>query len=211
MARAVALRLAWRYVDTGATYRAATVAVLDAGVDPADEPRVTQLVAELVARDGLVLVTDPASPSVRLDGRDVSADVRGASVTAAVSAVSAHPGVRRLLVALHRASAGSAAVVEGRDIASVVLPGAAVKVYLDADQAVRAARRAADNDAGVAGPPDVLAVAADLARRDRLDSSRAASPLVAADGAVHLDATELSAAEVAEAVLRLVEQAGLVA
>ncbi len=210
MSRAVALRLGWRYVDTGATYRAATVAVLEAGVDPSDEVGVTRLVTALVDRVGLVLVTDPAAPAVRLDGRDVSAQIRSAPVTAAVSAVSAHPGVRTLLVALQRVSAGRAAVVEGRDIASVVLPTAAVKVYLDADQAVRAARRAADGDAGIAGPPDVLAVAADLARRDRLDSSRAASPLVAADGAVHLDATALTAAEVAEAVLQLVEQAGLV-
>ncbi len=211
MARAVAVRLGWRYVDTGATYRAATVAVLEAGVDPADEPAVTDLVTLLTARGGLTLGTDPTAPSVRLDGRDVSEEVRGAAVTAAVSAVSAHPGVRSLLVALQRTCAGPAAVVEGRDIASVVLPDAAVKVYLDADQAVRAARRAADTDAGVAGPPDVRAVAADLARRDRLDTSRAASPLVAADGAFHVDATELSAAEVAEVVLSLAERAGLVA
>lgn len=205
----MALQLGWRYVDTGASYRAATVAVLAAGLDPTDETSVTELVSGLTGRDGLVLGTDPSAPSVQLDGRDVSADVRSAPVTAAVSAVSSHPGVRRLLVDLQRACAGPAAVVEGRDIASVVLPTAAVKVYLDADQTVRAARRAADPDAGVTGPPDVQAVAADLARRDRLDSSRLTSPLVAADGAVHLDATELSAAEVAEAVLRLAEQAGL--
>ncbi len=103
------------------------------------------------------------------------------------------------------------AVAEGRDVASVVAPEAAVKVYLDADPEVRAQRRAADRDAGVSpqGGDLVAAVAADLARRDRLDSARAASPFVAADGAAHLDATALTAAQVVEAVLALVAGADL--
>lgn len=214
VARALAVQLGWRYVDTGATYRAATLAVLRADVDPADTAAVTAVVDALLDRNGLRLVTDPTAPGVTLDGEDVSAAVRGGDVTGAVSAVSAVPAVRTRLVALQRAAAGEAAVVEGRDIASVVLPAAPVKVYLDADQAVRAARRAADDDAGVApvsGADLVAQVAADLARRDAADSSRAASPLAAADGAVHVDATELSAAQVADLVLGLAVDAGIAA
>jgi cytidylate kinase len=209
VARAVAQALGWRYVDTGATYRAATLAVLRAGIEPGDRAAVTRHVREVV----IALSTDPGVPGVLLDGEDVSAAVRTPEVTAAVSAVSAVPEVRTLLVGLQRELMGSdGAVAEGRDVASVVAPDAAVKVYLDADPAVRASRRAADADAGVrADAPDlVAAVAADLARRDALDSGRAASPLAAADGAVHLDATALTAEQVVAAVLRLAADAGLV-
>jgi cytidylate kinase len=208
VARAVARSLGWRYVDTGATYRAATLAVLRAGLDePAD---VAAHVRGLVERGALVLSTDPDAPAVVLDGEDVSAAVRSPEVTAAVSAVSAVPDVRTVLVALQRSLMGSeGAVAEGRDVASVIAPDAAVKVYLDADPAVRASRRAGDSDAGVVatGPDLVAAVAADLARRDALDSTTNA--LVAQDGAVHLDATELTAQQVVEAVLRLAVDAGL--
>lgn len=212
VARGVASALGWRYVDTGATYRAATLAVLRAGVDPADSGAVAGLVGRLLEAGELVLGTDPSAPSVRLAGADVTTAVRSSPVTAAVSAVSAVPEVRVLLVALQRSSMGPlGAVAEGRDVAAVVAPQAAVKVYLDADPAVRAARRAADTDAGVAGPPGELlaAVAADLARRDRQDSSRSASPLAVADDAVRLDASLLSAAEVVRRVLALARDAGL--
>ena len=127
-----------------------------------------------------------------------------------MSAVSAVPEVRAGLVALQRRLMGSdGAVAEGRDIGSVVAPEAAVKVYLDADQAVRAQRRAAEAQAGVSatGGERVGAVEADLARRDRLDS--AVNALAAVDGAVHVDATDLTAQEVVEVVLRLAADAGL--
>jgi CMP/dCMP kinase len=121
--------------------------------------------------------------------------------------------VRIRLVALQRRLAGEAgAVLEGRDIGTAVFPDAAVKVFLDASAEVRAARRAGDDDAGVsitAGQTAVDAVAADLARRDRLDSSRTTSPLQAADDAVHLDSSSLDAAQVVEHVLDLARRAGL--
>ena len=210
VARRVAAALGWRYVDTGATYRAMTLAVLRAGVDPAD----AEAVVHTAQAARVELLHDPGSPGVRLDGVDVSDAVRGADVTAAVSAVSAVPALRALLVTLQREAIGhGGAVAEGRDVATVVAPDAPVKVYLDADPAVRASRRAGEVDAGVAAPADEAgrhqAVAQDLARRDALDSGRAASPLRAADDAIHLDSTALDIDEVVARVLSLVAEAGL--
>lgn len=208
VARGVARALGWRYVDTGSTYRAATLAVLRAGADPADPAAVEQVVR--AAR--IELGTDPDAATTLLDGHDVSADIRGPEVTTSVSAVSAVPAVRTMMVDLQRAAAGAEhAVVEGRDIATTVLPGAAVKVYLDASPEVRAMRRAADGDAGVkASGGDVhQAVAADLARRDRLDSTRVTSPLQAAPDAVQLDSSTMNAEQVIARVLELARDAGL--
>ena len=217
VARGVARRLGWRYVDTGATYRAVTLAVLRAGADVSDP----HAIAAVSRRCDVALSTDPDSPGTRLDGVDVSAEIRGPAVTAAVSAVSAVPEVRERLVALQRELAGhDGAVVEGRDIGAVVLPAAAVKVYLDASPEERARRRAADGDTGVlraeqaSGGGDAAealhrAVAGDLARRDALDSTRALSPLVVAEGAVVLDSSALDADAVVARVLELVRQAGL--
>lgn len=205
VARGVARRLGLRYVDTGATYRAATLAVLRRGVELTDPTAI----ADAVGAADISVGTDPDAPAALLDGEDVSAEIRGPEVTAAVSAVSAVPAVRRQLVELQRRLAGDAAVVEGRDIGTVVAPDAPLKVYLDADAAVRAARRAGDADAGVRASGDVAsAVAADLARRDGLDSSRATSPLQAAEDAVHVDATALDAAAVIARVLELAATAG---
>lgn len=223
VARAVAGRLGWRYVDTGATYRAATLAVLRSGADLADD----EAIVRAVAAADITLSTDPAAGGARLDGEDVSAVIRGPEVTAAVSAVSAVPAVRRQLVALQRTLAGQAgAVLEGRDIGTSVFPEAPVKVFLDASAEVRAGRRAADGDSGVtvsqtvrnvgdratdlAATELIAKVRADLARRDHLDSSRATSPLVAAADAVHLDSSAMDAAAVVEHVLRLAQDAGLV-
>lgn len=212
VARSLARRLRWRYVDTGATYRAVTLAVLRAEVDPAD----AAAVAAVAAQARVELSTDPDDPTARLDGVDVSAAIRGPAVTQAVSAVSAVPQVRELLVDLQRRLAGDdGAVVEGRDIGAVVLPDAAVKVFLDASPEERARRRAGDRDTGVqlsqsSGADLHEAVAADLARRDHLDSTRSASPLAAAADAVRLDSSRLGADEVVERVLELVRAAGLV-
>lgn len=209
VARRVARALGWRYVDTGATYRAATLAVLRAGADLHD----AAAVASVVDGARIAQVGDPDAPSTSLDGLDVSAEIRGAAVTAAVSAVSAVPRVRDRLVQLQRDLAGTAgAVVEGRDIAAVVLPDAAVKVYLDASPEERARRRARDADVGVDVPDAVSlesAVAADLARRDALDSSRAASPLAIAPGAVVLDSSALDVDAVVARVLDLVRSSGV--
>jgi len=209
VARGVARTLGWRYVDTGATYRAATLAVLRAGTDLAD----ADSIGSVVQSADIEVSTDPAAAAVRLDGEDVTTVVRGPEVTSAVSAVSAVPSVRTHLVDLQRRLAGEAgAVLEGRDIGTAVFPEAPVKVFLDASAEVRAARRAGDSDAGVtvsSGASTVDAVAADLARRDRLDSSRAASPLQAADDAVHLDSSTLDAAQVVDRVLDLARRAGI--
>ena len=207
VAKRVARELGLRYVDTGATYRAATLAVLRAGTDLADTAAVTRVVLDA----DVAVHTDPASPRVLLDGQDVSADVRGPEVTAAVSAVSAVPEVRAHLLEVQRAPCGEGAVAEGRDVGVAVAPQAVVKVFLDADPAVRAARCAGDSDTGVApdGRDVVQAVQADLARRDAHDSGRAASPTQAADDAVHLDSTALDVDEVVARVLELAAAAGL--
>jgi cytidylate kinase len=210
VARSVARALGWRYVDTGATYRAATLAVLRADVDLADACAVEQAVR--VAR--IELRTEPDRASTSLDGDDVSSDIRGPQVTASVSVVSAVPAVRTLMMALQRDAAGQGdAVVEGRDVGTAVLPTAAVKIYLDASPEVRARRRAADTDTGVRSNGDDVqaAVADDLARRDRLDSTRTASPLQAAPDAIHLDSSAMDAESVVRRVLELARDAGLTA
>jgi cytidylate kinase len=197
VARGLATRLGARYLDTGAMYRAATLAVLRAGValDAVDE------VGAVVRRARIDIGTDPAAASIQLDGEPVDREIRSAEVTAAVSAVSAVPAVREHLVAAQRALIdGGPMVVEGRDIASVVWPQARPKVYLTASPQIRAQRRAGELGAQV----DVAAVAADIARRDRLDSSRAVSPLARAAGAVELDTTQL---EIDEVIDRLVDMA----
>ena len=208
VARALARKLSWRYLDTGATYRAATLAVLRAGTDLSDDAAI----ATTVATARIAVSTDPDVPGTTLDGEDVSAVIRGPEVTAAVSAVSAVPEVRTQLVALQRELAGDkGAVLEGRDIGTAVFPEAPVKVFLDASPEVRASRRAGDSDPGVAAEAsEVLAqVAEDLARRDRLDSSRATSPLQAADDAVVLDSSALDPDAVVARVLELVAAAGI--
>ena len=206
VARAVAARLGWRYLDTGATYRAATLAVLRAGVDLGDPDAIESVVAAAV----IAARTDPADPGVTLDGIAVDSQIRGPEVTAAVSAVSAVPQVRSRLVTLQREVASRDAVIEGRDIGTVVFPSAPVKVFLDADVSVRAQRRAGDADTGVVADSRTVvdAVAADLARRDRADTSRATSPLASAPDAVHLDSTAMTADEVIARVLELALAAG---
>jgi cytidylate kinase len=208
VSRRVARELGWRFVDTGATYRAVTLAVLRAGVDPANPTGVLA-----TARAASVqLVTDPDAPAVHLDGVDVSAEIRSPEVTAAVSAVSAVPAVRALLIDLQRRAMGvEGAVVEGRDIATVVAPRAAVKVYLDARPEVRAQRRASETHAGEhVTPPEAIAkaVGRDLARRDRLDNYT--NPLAASHGAVYVDTSDLVLAEVVQVIVLLVRRAGLV-
>ncbi|MGH3886453.1 MAG: (d)CMP kinase, partial [Pseudonocardiaceae bacterium] len=147
VARRLAASLGAGYLDTGAMYRAATLGVLQAGVDPGEPDAVYQA----VARRHIEVGTDPDNPRVRLDGEDVAAQIRGPAVTIAVSPVSAVPEVRRLLVAQQRrivrdaTASGGGIVVEGRDIGTVVVPDAPLKVFLTADAAQRAARRAAQD------------------------------------------------------------------
>ncbi|MCU1656840.1 MAG: (d)CMP kinase [Pseudonocardiales bacterium] len=195
VARRLAVRLGARYLDTGAMYRAATLAVLRSGVAQTDDTAVTAA----VAGSRIDISTDPRHPATRLDGEPVDGPIRSAEVTAAVSGVSAIRAVRAHLVAAQRQLIGAGGiVVEGRDIGSVVCPSAAPKIYLTASAETRARRRAGELGAGT----DVAAVAADIARRDRLDSSRAASPLAQASDAIEIDTTNL---EIDEVVNRLVD------
>jgi cytidylate kinase len=199
------------YLDTGAMYRAVTLAVLRAGL-PVDASPDAVVTAARAAR--LRSGTDPCAPHIELDGEDVEAEIRGAEVTRAVSAVSAVPAVRRLLVQRQRDLIADAlaetggAVVEGRDIGSVVLPDAPLKVYLTAPAEVRAARRTAqDRKAGRVA--DLDAVLADVRRRDNLDSTRATSPLHAAPDAVVLDTDGLSVDAVLARLTELAQERGL--
>jgi cytidylate kinase len=192
-----------RYLDTGAMYRIVTLAVLRAGVDPA-----AQAAVEAVAAGAHLSVgNDPDEDRSYLDGQDVSSEIRGDEVTKAVSAVSSVPAVRTRLVDLQRtlASGPGNVVVEGRDIGTVVLPDADVKVFLTASAETRARRR---NDQNVAAglPDDYAGVLADVRRRDHLDSTRAVSPLRAAPDAVVVDTSEMTESDVIAHLLQLVQQ-----
>ncbi len=197
--RGVAAALGYEYLDTGSTYRAATFAVLQAGVDPEDADAVLE-----VTRQCAIEYIDGA---IHLDGFPVSEAVRSPEVTAAVSMVSAYPEVRSLVVEMQRdwvASRGGSAVVEGRDIGTVVFPEALVKVFLTARPEVRAARRSGDAEA--AGK-DVEVIAAELEQRDHYDSTREVSPLQPADDAKIVDTSDLDAAGVIAVILDLVAKA----
>ena len=197
--RGVATRLGLRYLDTGAMFRAITWWMLQQGIDVNDP----EAVAARVDAPVLVSGTDPAAPTITVDGVDVSGPIRTQEVTSAVSAVSAVPAVRERLLREQRDIIGKGGiVVEGRDIGTVVAPDAAVKVYLTADPEARAARRTAE----MAGTT-VQATQADLLRRDKYDSGRATAPLTMADDAHHIDTTPYTLDEVVDQVVVLVQQA----
>jgi len=202
-ARGVADRLRLRYLDTGAQFRAVTLWMLHHDIDVLD----SAAVAAASHTPVLVSGTDPLAPTITVDGEDVAIAIRSAEVTAAVSPVATVPEVRTRLLELQRsiitaALADGGIVVEGRDIGSVVWPEADVKLYLTADPAARAARRTAENGRG-----SVEATEADLLRRDAIDSSRAAAPLVVPEGALHLDTTPYGLDEVIGQVVAIVDQA----
>ena len=200
VARLTARRLGWRFVDTGASYRAVTLAVLRAGADPEDPAGCVA-----AARAAHVeLSTDPDLATVLLDGEDVTQTIREPAVTAAVSAVSSHPGVRAVLIELQRTAMGTdGAVVEGRDIATVVAPRAAVKVYLDARPEVRAARRARETATSTRDTHS------EITARDRRDNQT--NELSPSGGALHLDTSDLTLEQVVDTVVELVRTAGLAA
>ncbi len=194
LAQAVADHLGLERLDTGAMYRAVAWQALAAGIDPAD----AAAVAEMARR-----VTIEVGDRVTVDGQDVTGAIRTAAVDRAVSAVAANPEVRATLVARQRRWVGErgAGVVEGRDIGTVVLPDADVKIYLTARTDERARRRAEERGDG----QSVDEIETDLERRDHLDSTRDVSPLISprdvADDAVVIDSTGRSADEVLREVL----------
>ncbi|MFY2786870.1 (d)CMP kinase [Rhodococcus sp. KRD162] len=201
VSRRLASALDASYLDTGAMYRVATVWVLRSGVEPTDAEGVAKAVAALPLEIG----KDPLSETVLLDGEDVSGEIRGEAVTKAVSAVSAVPEVRTLLVDLQRrlVSESPRIVVEGRDIGTVVLPDAEVKVFLTASPEARAQRRNKQNiEQGRAD--DYESVLADVQRRDHADSTRAVSPLRPAEDSVIVDTSELDLDGVMERLLLVV-------
>lgn len=205
VSKAVARELGLRYLDTGAMYRAATLAMLQAEVDLADAAAVAAQLADVQ----LESITDPDHPSVMLNGQNVDGPIREADVTSSVSAVSAVPQVRAEMVAKQRqavadaVAAGNGIVVEGRDIGTTVLPDAPLKIFLTASAAARAARRTLqDESEGRSVNEDTEAA---LKQRDKADSSRAASPLTQAEDAIVIDATDLTFDQV---VAKIVELAG---
>lgn len=196
VARAVADRLGMGYLDTGAMYRAVAFAALRRGIDPDDADTVGRLAEQLDLEVGELVI---------VDGVDATIEIRGPEVTRAVSTVAANPVVRKELNRRQHewASAHEGGVIEGRDIGSVVFPDAHLKVYLTADDRERAARRS----------KEVLDmhyddVAADIARRDHIDSSRATAPLTVAEGSYTVDTTGRSIDQVVDEVLGLASGSG---
>lgn len=213
LARALARRCGLTYLDTGAMYRSVTAACLERGVPIEDADAVGE-----VARTVRIELGQAAdgTQTVTVDGRDCTALIRTPEVDRSVSAVSAIPAVREAMVARQRALGGTGDVVaEGRDIGTVVFPDAEVKVFLTADAAARAHRRAVQREGGdtardpaaQAGPEEERQVLADLERRDRLDSSRDLSPLRPAEDSVRIDSSSLTVEEELAQVAALVERA----
>ena len=202
--KAVAAQLGLSYLDTGAQYRAITWWMLTNGVDVNDADAVTAA----AGKPAIVSGTDPAAPTISVDGQDAAGPIRTQEVTSAVSAVSAVPEVRTRITELQRGIAAEAPrgiVVEGRDIGTTVLPDADLKVFLTASPEARAARRSGELKGKEA--TDVAATRAALEQRDKADSSRKTSPLKQAGDAVEVDTTELTLEQVIECVVTLVEKA----
>lgn len=196
--RALAERLGLDYLDTGAMYRGVTFAVIRRGVDPDDGAALAAVVADVD------LELDDRS--VRVDGLDVTEAIRTPEITREVSRIAADPGVRAELVDRQRswARVRGGAVLEGRDIGTVVFPDATLKVYLNASPAVRAARRAAEM--GIDDPTAIAALEVDIAKRDDADSNRSTGPLSRAEDAVEFLTDDLAIDEVVDRLAILVEE-----
>lgn len=198
-ARGVARRLGWAYLDTGAMYRAITWWFLSHDVNVEDPAAVASRAAE----PSLDISTDPDGPGVLVDGHDVTEQIRDPHVTDAVSAVSAVPQVRDRMVNLQRSAIESGPIViEGRDIGTVVVPDAPLKVFLVASSHTRAQRRNAEF--AHRHEADLEDTMVSISRRDLLDSTREFSPLSRAEDAVEIDSTSMTLDEVIDAVVGLV-------
>lgn len=199
----VAARLARKFgyvnLESGAMYRALGLKAIETGTDRTSEPALV----ELAKQSKIELIPTPEGNRVLLDGRDVSARIRERDVTDAASVVSVQPKVRELMVELQRAMGQQGGVImEGRDIGTVVFPYADVKIFLDADQSVRAERRIAQVNAK--DPDQAAKLISDMQERDRRDSTRATSPLAAAPDAIHVDSSTLNIEEVIAEIDRIV-------
>ena len=184
----VATKLGWRFLDTGAMYRAVTWAVLGNGVDVQDLQAVTELAMGLDIR----VVADATGDRMIVDGQDITNHLRVPEVDRTVSAVSAIPGVRRELVSIQRKIAEDGPIVMvGRDIGTVVLPDAGTKIYLQASVEVRAQRRFAEMQSKGGSAPEYQSVVDDLNMRDKVDTEREDSPLKSASDAIQIDTDNL--------------------
>ena len=196
IAKRVAARLGFTYIDSGAMYRAVALWALRQKVDPGDMHRMQQL--------AMAAQIDLSPGRIRLNGEDVTEAIRTPEVSGGASKVAVIPGVRRAMVAKQRLMGEhSSVVMEGRDIGTVVFPGADVKIFLDADPQERVRRRLGDVRASGEEIPE-SALAAQMKERDQRDSTRADGPLAQAPDAVYLDSTSLTVEEVEEAILRIV-------
>ena len=200
IARRLAERLGFLYIDSGAMYRAVGLWALRAGVDLADAQRLSQLAAEAA------ITLEPEGSRVLLNGEDVTQAIRTPEVSQAASRVSTIGGVRKAMVAGQRRMAEQASVVmEGRDIGSVVFPDAEIKIFLDADVSVRADRRLRESaEKGQSVDPDEMS--RQIRQRDLRDRTRAEAPLVQAPDAVYVDSTGLTIEQVEETILRIIRE-----
>ena len=200
IARRLAKRLGFLYIDSGAMYRAVGLWALKAGIDLADAHRLSQLAAEAAIQ------LEPGGSRVLLNGEDVTEAIRTPEVSQAASRVSTIGGVRKAMVAEQRRMAEQSSVVmEGRDIGSVVFPDAEIKIFLDADTGVRAERRLRES-AERGDSVDPAEMARQIRQRDERDRTRAEAPLVQAPDAVYVDSTGLTIEQVEETILRIIRE-----
>jgi cytidylate kinase len=206
VAQKLAARLGLMYVDSGATYRAAALRVVKAGVSPDDEAAV----AEVVAEADIQFAVGDSGPQILLDGEDVTVAIRSPEVALAAAKVSRYPAVRQKMVDLQRSFARDRGVVmEGRDIGTVVFPGADLKIFLTATPEERGRRRLRDDQQHGEVVSFEQTVAA-LRRRDQLDTERKVSPLIAAPDAVEVDSTNLTADQVVERILKIARERNVI-
>ena len=198
VARALAARLGYRHIDTGAMYRAVAWKALQEGIDLSDEAAVAAL--------GERATFDLEAGRIMIDGHDVRTAIRTPEIDKAATSVARHPAVRRTLVARQREfGSGGGVVMEGRDIGTVVFPYADVKIYLDASPEERARRRAADPAHASSKTSQLSDVATALAERDKNDSTRAVSPLAIAPDATVVDTTGIAVDDVIDRVMKIIE------
>ena len=202
LGRLLASALKLLYLDTGSMYRAVALAVIEARVDPSDHEAVTKLANKIE----IDLEGDPDSLCVLLDGRDVTEQIRTENVTEMSSIVSVIPGVRRAMVERQRAMGKRGAVLNGRDIGTVVFPDADVKFFLTAVPEERAERRFKEDQLTSSSAATLAETLADMIERDRRDSTRTDSPLKVADDAIVIDSTGKSIDEVLEEMMKNVHR-----
>ncbi len=204
VAQKLAASLGLTYVDSGATYRAAALKVLEAGIDPNNEGAV----AKLIGGTNLQVKSSNGEPRVLVDGTDVTSRLRTPEVTLAAALVSRLPEVRAKLIQIQRSFAqGRGVVMEGRDIGTVVFPRAQLKIFLKADVEERARRRL-KQDSSEGRKATLETTAYEIGRRDQLDAERKISPLMAAADSIEIDSTHLQADQVVRHILELLKEKG---